>query len=104
MYGEQVVKRILICIIAVFVFFAQSLCAQQTAADQTAQVSIKLYDRTIYYPDSAQNNPVYVHVSIVNKGQNTLRFKLADDRAFSIDFTAFDARSTKLAQKVSLIR
>ena len=50
-------KRILICIIAVFVFFAQSLCAQQTAADQTAQVSIKLYDRTIYYPDSAQNNP-----------------------------------------------
>ena len=104
MYGEQVVKRILICIIAVFVFFAQSLCAQRTAADQTAQVSIKLYDRTIYYPDSAQNNPVYVHISIVNKGQNTLRFKLADDRAFSIDFTAFDARSTKLAQKDSLIR
>ena len=74
MYGEQIVKRILTCIIAVFIFFAQYLCAQQTTADRTAQVSIKLYDRTMYYPDSAQNNPVYVHVSIVNKGTKYAAF------------------------------
>jgi len=106
------VKRILVYSIAVFVLFAQSLHAQQSVqdkvqkieADCAAQVSIKLYDKTMYYPDNAQNNPILVHVSIVNKGQNTFRFKLADDRAFSLDFTAFNARGIKLAQTDNLIR
>ncbi|MGI5172039.1 hypothetical protein H0R92_00345 [Treponema sp. OMZ 840] len=94
-------KRILAYSITIFVLFAQSLYAQQT---DTARVAIKLYDKTMYYPNNTDTNPVYVHVSIVNKGQNTLRFKLADDRVFSVDFTAFDARNIKLTQTDNLIR
>ncbi|WP_428768202.1 hypothetical protein V1L52_06880 [Treponema sp. HNW] len=105
-------KRILVYSIAVFVLFAQSLHAQQKVqdkvqkieADSAAQVSIKLYDKTMYYPAHAQNNPILVHVSIVNKGQHTFRFKLADDRAFSLDFTAFNARNIKLTQTDNLVR
>lgn len=105
-------KRILVYSIAVFVLFAQSLYAQQNMrqnaqtveADSAIRISIKLYDKTMYYTSDAQNNPVLVHVSIVNQGQNTFRFKLADDRAFSLDFTAFNARGIKLAQTDNLIR
>ena len=112
-------KRILVHIIAVFVVFAQSLYAQQSMmmretqsmqsmmndeTDSAAQVSIKLYDKTMYYPGNTETNPVNVHVSIVNKGQNTLRFKLADDRAFSVEFAAFNARNVKLEQTDTLIR
>jgi hypothetical protein len=95
------VKRIPIVIIAVLVFFAQSLAAQNIGS---VQVSIKLHDKTMYYPADVPNNPVYVHVTVANKGQNTLRFKLADDRVFSLDFNAFNVRNVKLAQTDSLIR
>ncbi len=84
---------------AVFAIFAQSVCAEKTDSVQNykdAQVIIKFYDRTMYYPENAEENPMYVHVSIVNKGAENLRFKLADDRAFSLDFNAHTLKNTTL--------
>ncbi|MBQ2596375.1 MAG: hypothetical protein II581_00580, partial [Oscillospiraceae bacterium] len=69
-----------------------------------ASVSIKFFDRTMYYPGSAEDNPIYVHVTIKNKGPETLRFKLADDRMFSADFSAFTVKNTRLEQTASLVR
>ena len=67
-------------------------------------VSIKYYDRTMYYPGNADINPVFVHISIKNNSTETLRFKLADDRMFSVDFNAYTIKNSQLPQTEKLIR
>ncbi len=100
-------KRSLIFNIAFLSIFAQLAFSQvnsNTQADYSkADVSIKYYDRTMYFPSSAEENPIYVSVSISNKGSETLRFKIADDRAFSLDFTAHTVKNTILPSTQSLI-
>ncbi len=96
-------KRTLLAIIAIFTVFAQSVVAQNVTG-QNADVAIRFYDRTMYYPGDAENNPVYVHVTVRNTGSDTLRFKLADDRMFSIDFTAFTVKNAQLAATERLTR
>ncbi|MBP3772497.1 MAG: hypothetical protein J6I53_07400 [Treponema sp.] len=93
-------KRILLSIITVFSIFAQFSFAQDAGEKQAdysnASVSIRFYDRTMYYPGSKEDNPIYVDVAITNKGTDTLRFKLADDRMFSLDFYAYTIKNTTL--------
>ncbi|MBB5218296.1 MAG: hypothetical protein J6O39_01570 [Treponema sp.] len=93
-------KRILLGIISVICLFAHSLYAQENKAE----VSIKFYDRTMYYPGDVKDNPVYVHVTIKNTGSDTYRFKLADDRAFSMDFFGFNVKNSQLPATSSLTR
>ncbi|MCH5291381.1 MAG: hypothetical protein J1D88_06475 [Treponema sp.] len=95
-------KRTLFAIIAGLAVLAQSALAQQNT--KNAEVSIKFYDRTMYYPGNAEENPVYVHVTVSNRGPETLRFKLADDRMFSIDFVAFNIKNTRLPETQTLRR
>ena len=110
-------KRTLFAIIPIFIIFAQCinvpfLYAQSTttqngennASFKNAEVSIKFYDKTMYYPGDSEENPVYVHITVANKGSDTLRFELADDRMFSIDFIAYTVKNNMLAQTKTLIR
>ncbi|MBQ0003613.1 MAG: hypothetical protein KBT21_08745 [Treponema sp.] len=103
-------KKIIYIFIAFFAFFAHTLFAQSVIPSSNipnydnAQVTIKFYDRTMYYPDSVKENPVYVHITICNKGNETLRFKLADDRMFSADFNAFNVKNVGLDQTVEIVR
>lgn len=77
-------------IIPAFFLFAQTVTAQSANQDYSgASVYIKYFDRTVYYPNETDSNPVNVHITIKNNGDETLRFKLADDRAFSTDFNVF---------------
>ncbi|GHU08007.1 hypothetical protein FACS1894151_03220 [Spirochaetia bacterium] len=46
-------------------------------------ISIRFYDKRIYY---VQDDPVFVQVTIYNNSPATYRFKLADERAFTVDF------------------
>lgn len=94
-------KRFLFAIISIFILFAQSIVAQN---NEDVQVSIKLYNKTLYYPGESLDNPIYVHITVANKGSETLRFKLADDRMFSIDFTAFNAKNKKLPYTEEIIK
>jgi hypothetical protein len=102
------VKRRIIVITAIFALAAGRFWAAQDDASfpagQNAEVSIKYYNKTIYYPDSADGNPVFVHVSVTNTGKDTLRFKLADDRAFSMDFSARTMKSSQLEKTEAIIR
>jgi len=68
-----------------------------------ASVSIKYYNRTIYYPGDADEAPVFVHITIKNNGLETLRFKLADDRSFSLDFNAYTVKNKSLDQTEKII-
>ncbi len=107
--GDLNLKRTLLAIIAIYLFFAQTIVSQE-AVDNNKQpdfskveVSIRFYDRTMYYPDDAEINPILVHITIANRGADTLRFKLADKRSFSLDFKAYDVKNTQLDNADSLI-
>ena len=89
-------------IISCLAFFGQSASAQSRI--QNAAVSIKFYDKTMYYPDAADSNPVFIHITVRNTGTDTLRFKLADDRMFSIDFNAYTIKNERLSQTEMLVR
>jgi hypothetical protein len=95
-------KHIYIIIIAFFALIAQPLLAD--IDPHSVSVSIKYYNKTIYYPENSVDNPVYIHVSITNNGSDTLRFKLADDRAFSMDFNARTMKSALLPKTENIVR
>ena len=67
-------------------------------------VSIKYYDRTMYYPGNPDTNPVFVHISIKNNSARTMRFKLADDRMFSVDFNGCTIKNLQIPQTENVIR
>ncbi|MBO5607793.1 MAG: hypothetical protein J5930_07850 [Treponema sp.] len=102
-------KRTLLTIITLFALLAHSLSAQNyvattDATPNNAEIAVKFYNRTLYYPGSGEANPVYVHITIKNTSSDTLRFKLADDRMFSIDFKAVDVKNMELPQTNLLTR
>ncbi len=90
-------KRILFFIIIIFAVFAQSY-------SQDMEVTAKFYNKTMYYPESSVDNPVFVHITVANKGPETLRFKLADDRAFSLDFNVVNVKNKELPKTDTLVR
>jgi hypothetical protein len=49
-------------------------------------LSIRFYDKRIYYIPGAATEPILVQVTITNNGAVPYRFKLAEDRIFSVDF------------------
>ncbi|MDR0475262.1 MAG: hypothetical protein LBH43_16520 [Treponema sp.] len=55
----------------------------QADTAETIDFSIRFYDKRIYY---AEGDPIKVQLTIANNSPASYRFKLADERAFSIDF------------------
>ena len=97
-------SRKLLSIITIFSLFGQiQMFAQNKNDFSKASVSIKYHNRAIYYPGNSADNPINVHITIKNEGTETLRFKLADDRMFSLDFNAFTVKNTRLPNTETLI-
>lgn len=97
--------RKLISIISVLFIFGQSASFADESFDYNkAAVSIKFYNKSIYYPGDADEFPINVHITIKNNNPETLRFKLADDRAFSLDFKAFTVKNNQLSQNEKIIQ
>lgn len=48
-------------------------------------VAIRYFDKRVYYAGN-DGSPLLVQVTVANRGASTYRFKLADERAFSVDF------------------
>jgi len=71
------------------------------AAVEDVEFNIRFFDRRIYY---VQTDPVKVQITITNKSPNTFRFKLADERAFSLDFDIRTMTNLKLDLSDTLIR
>jgi len=73
------------------------------AAETAGQVefNIRFYDRRIYY---VQSDPIFVQITITNNSPLPYRFKLADERVFSLDFDIRTMSNRTLPQADSLIR
>jgi hypothetical protein len=63
--------------------------------------TIRFFDRRIYYVAS---DPIYIQATITNNSPLTYRFKLADERAFSIDFDVRTVTNRPLEPADTLIR
>jgi len=95
----------LFVIISTLLIFGQTVIfAQKSASDfSNASIAIKYYNRSIYYPGDSVDNPINVHVTVKNEGPETLRFKLADDRMFSIDFHVYTVKNNQLTLTNNII-
>jgi hypothetical protein len=54
-----------------------------SAAEAGIDFSIRYFDKRVYY---LEHDPIFIQVTITNNSPFTYRFKLADERAFSVDF------------------
>jgi hypothetical protein len=48
--------------------------------------SIRYFDKRIYHASGRQGDPIYVQATVTNNSPGAYRFKLANERAFSIEF------------------
>jgi len=91
------VKKILFILLTAFL---SVLCFAAETAEETrrfeADVSIRFYDRRVYYPGNDGTEPIFVKVAITNTGAQPLRFKLANDRMFSLDFSVLSTKNKSL--------
>ena len=100
------IRKLFTIISVLFVFGQMAIFAEDERPVQdysNASVSIKYYNRTVYYPGNADEAPIFVHITIKNTGAETLRFKLADDRSFSMDFNAYTVKNSRLEQTENII-
>ena len=79
------------------VFIPALAAASQAGID----FSIRFFDRRIYY---VHTSPVFVQMTITNNSPNTYRFRLADERAFSVNFDARTMANRPLEPAHTLIR
>jgi hypothetical protein len=75
-------------ITAVLVLFAVSCPFWAASQDTQQQFSIRFYDQRVYF----LGDEIQVEAVITNTGTDTLRFKMADNRFFNMDF---DVRTTR---------
>ena len=63
--------------------------------------TIRYFDKRIYYLDQ---DPVFIQITLTNNGPYTYRFKLADERAFSVDFDVRTAANRAVEAADLLVR
>ena len=65
------------------------------------EFNIRFYDRRIYY---VTDEPIFVQITITNNTPAPYRFKLADERVFSVDFDIRTMTNREIPEADSLIR
>jgi hypothetical protein len=66
--------------------------------------SIRFYDKKIYYVQGSGNDPIYVQITVANNSPAPFYFKLADDRAFSVDLDVSTTANRLLPQSDFLVQ
>jgi len=82
-------------------FSLAPLSSVETSDRGEVEFNIRFFDRRIYY---VQSDPIYVQITITNNSPFPYRFKLADERAFSIDFDVRTMTNRVLSQADTLVR
>jgi hypothetical protein len=67
-------------------------------------LSIRYFDKRIYYVQGAGDDPIFIQITIANTGPVGYRFKLADERAFSVDFDIRTMSNRAVEPAAGLIR
>jgi hypothetical protein len=91
---EYMMKQRIILIVALSMLVSFNMFADVT-------FSIRYFDKQIYY---TAGSPIYVQITINNGSSAPFRFKLADERAFSLDFVVRTQSNVALASAETLMR
>jgi hypothetical protein len=83
------------------VMAAMNTAAAEATVNSGVEFSIRFFDRRIYY---AESDPINIQVTITNNSPLTFRFKLADERVFSLDFDVRTVSNRTLEQADALVR
>jgi len=96
-------RSILLTLIGMMILFPMGtpLGAAETSARAGVDFNIRFFDRRIYY---VEGDPIYIQLTITNNSPMTYRFKLADERAFSLDFDTRTTSNRSLEPADTLIR
>jgi len=93
------VKSTLLILIGMMILFP--IGAAESPVRPGVDFNIRFFDRRIYY---VEGDPIYIQLTITNNSPMTYRFKLADERAFSLDFDARTTSNRALEPADTLIR
>ena len=95
---ETYMNRKTLIFITFFSFlFCTLVFAQNNEDVEGKRISIRFYTKSVYYPGGEGSEPIFVKVSITNNSADVMRFKLADDRSFSMDFSLLNTRNQEIA-------
>jgi hypothetical protein len=86
------IKRIIILLALLVGILLVATAASSPAAGGDVGFSIRYFDKKVYHISDDADDPIYVLMTISNNGPATYRFKLAEERSFSVDF---DVRTLK---------
>jgi hypothetical protein len=70
-------------------------------AAENIELTIRFFDKRVYYLAEA---PILVQVTVANAGPDSYSFRLADDRAFSVDFDVRTVSNRPLEAAPPLVR
>jgi len=93
------VKSILLLLVSMMILLP--LGAAEGPSKPGVDFNIRFFDRRIYY---VEGDPIYIQLTVTNNSPLTYRFKLADERAFSLDFDARTTSNRSLEPSDILIR
>jgi hypothetical protein len=93
-------KIVCLALVSGFLYTAPLAAAEDPARDNIS-FTIQYFDKRIYVVEA---DPVYVRISITNNSPAAYRFKLADERAFSLDFDVRTMNNRALEPAEALIR
>ena len=88
-------KFILIAVLLAFLGIAS------LPAEASISFDIRYFDKRIYY---LEHDPIFIQVTLTNNGPSPYRFRLADERAFSVDFDVRTASNRTVAAADLLVR
>ena len=94
-------KTIAFVVLTLFGFSFIHAAPIQVSRQGEVEFNIRFYDRRVYYVAS---DPVFVQITITNNSPSPYRFRLADARAFSIDFDVRTMTNRILPRADALIR
>ncbi|MDR0998319.1 MAG: hypothetical protein LBL70_04570 [Treponema sp.] len=81
-----------------------SLAPLLPAAEDNIIFSIRYFDKRIYHAPGTGTEPIYVQATVTNNSPYPFRFKLADDRAFSVEFDVRTMKNRNVEPADSLVR
>jgi hypothetical protein len=95
------VKRVLIVFISLLALTPSFLGAEVPGG---VEFSIRFYDKRIYHAAGEAQEPIFVEAAIANRSSEVFRFKLAEERAFSIEFDVRTLTNRPVEAADALIR
>jgi len=86
-----------------FAVLLSAVCVFHAAAAEI-DLTIRFFDKKIYHVSGISGEPIYVQVTVSNLTPSAYRFKLADDRVFSVDFDVRNMANQSLEPADYLLR